>query len=68
MSILRRKVWRDLWNNKLGATVDIDLVYKFTPIGALCWLGIITVLSVAASWFPARGATRISVRESLAYE
>ncbi|MCP4536466.1 MAG: ABC transporter permease [Chloroflexi bacterium] len=52
----------------LGSAVNIDLVYKFTPIGALCWLGIITVLSVAASWFPARGATRISVRESLAYE
>jgi putative ABC transport system permease protein len=52
----------------LGAAVNTDLVYKFTPIGALCWLGIITVLSIAASWFPARGATRISVRESLAYE
>jgi putative ABC transport system permease protein len=52
----------------LSGAVNIDLVYKFTPIGALCWLGIITVLSIAASWFPARGASRISVRESLAYE
>jgi putative ABC transport system permease protein len=52
----------------LGAAVDTDLVYQFTPIGALCWLGIITLLSVAASWFPARGAARISVRESLVYE
>jgi hypothetical protein len=26
------------------------------------------VLSIIASWFPARGATRISVRESLAYQ
>jgi len=52
----------------LGAAVDLALVYKYTPIGALYWLAIITVLSVAASWFPARGATRISVRESLAYE
>jgi ABC-type lipoprotein release transport system permease subunit len=45
-----------------------ELVYRFTPAGMLYWLAIITVLSVAASWFPARGATRISVRESLAYE
>ena len=37
------------------------------PDGALYWLAIIIVLSVVASWFPARGATRISVRESLAY-
>ena len=32
------------------------------------WLGIITVLSILASLLPARGATRISVRESLAYQ
>ncbi|MDY7076623.1 MAG: hypothetical protein SXV54_06815 [Chloroflexota bacterium] len=52
----------------LSTAVNIDLVCKFTPIGAPIWLGIITVLSIAASWFSARSATRISVRESLAYE
>jgi putative ABC transport system permease protein len=52
----------------LGAVMGGELVYRFTPAGMLYWLAIITVLSVAASWFPARGATRISVRESLAYE
>jgi putative ABC transport system permease protein len=52
----------------LGAAVDLELVYKYTPTGALYWLAVITLLSVAASWLPARGATRISVRESLAYE
>jgi putative ABC transport system permease protein len=52
----------------LGAVMGGELVYKFTPAGALYWLVIITVLSGLASWFPARDATRISVRESLTYE
>jgi hypothetical protein len=34
----------------------------------LYWLAIITVLAIAASWLPAQGATRVSVRESLAYQ
>jgi ABC-type lipoprotein release transport system permease subunit len=29
---------------------------------------IITILSIVASWLPALGATKISVRESLAYQ
>jgi putative ABC transport system permease protein len=52
----------------LAAALGGELVYRYTPTGPLYWLGIITVLSIVASWFPARGATRISVRESLAYE
>jgi putative ABC transport system permease protein len=52
----------------LGAALDFDLVYKYTPAGALYWLVIITVLSIVASLLPARGAMRVSVRESLAYE
>ncbi len=51
----------------LGAAIGFDLVYNYTPAGAIYWLFIITILSIVASWFPARGATRISVRESLAY-
>ena len=52
----------------LGAAMGGELVYQFTPTGMLYWLVIITVLSAVASWFPARSATRISVREVLAYE
>jgi putative ABC transport system permease protein len=52
----------------LGLAFNLDLVYKYTPFGAFLWLGIITVLSIIASWLPARGATRVSVRESLAYQ
>lgn len=44
------------------------LLYRFTPTGILLWLAIIVVLGVAASWLPARNATRVSVRESLAYQ
>jgi ABC-type lipoprotein release transport system permease subunit len=36
--------------------------------GLWIWLGIVLVLSLGASWLPARRATQISVNESLAYE
>ena len=57
-----------LMTQALGDAFQTNLVYIYTPTGALYWLAIITVLSIAASWFPARGATRISVRESLSYQ
>lgn len=46
---------------------DNDIVFKYTPTGALYWLVIVTLLAVIASWFPAHRATQMSVRESLAY-
>jgi putative ABC transport system permease protein len=52
----------------LGVPFNMDIQYKYTPAGALLWLGIISILSILASWLPARSATRISVRESLAYQ
>ncbi len=45
-----------------------EIVFQYTPQGALLWLGIITVLSVLASWLPARRAARLSVREALSYQ
>jgi len=57
-----------LMNQGLGAAFGAEILYNFTPTGAMYWLGIITVLSIVASLLPARGAMRISVRESLAYE
>jgi putative ABC transport system permease protein len=42
--------------------------FAFSAQGALTWLVIVSVLSVLASLWPALRATRISVRESLAYE
>jgi len=52
----------------LGAAFQLDMSYKYTPIGAILWFVIITFLSILASWLPARGASGVSVRESLAYQ
>lgn len=52
----------------LSFALNADLAYRFTPTGALVWLVIVTLLALIASSWPARGAARLSVRESLAYQ
>ena len=52
----------------LGNVIDFPAQYYLSLQGVWIWLGIVLVLSVLASWVPARRATRISVNESLAYE
>jgi ABC-type lipoprotein release transport system permease subunit len=52
----------------LGEVIDFPAEYFAATHGVWIWLGIVTVLSILASWVPARRATRISVNESLAYE
>jgi putative ABC transport system permease protein len=42
--------------------------FAFTAQGFLIWLGLILVLSVVASIIPARSASRMTIREVLAYE
>ncbi len=54
--------------NGLSSALGSQLVYQYTPQGPLIWLAIITVLAIGASGLPARSASRVSVRESLAYE
>jgi putative ABC transport system permease protein len=44
---------------------NLDYAYNWQAVGV--WLGIMVAVSILASVLPARGATRISVRESLAY-
>ena len=46
-----------------GATLD----YQYNWLAVLIWLGLIVFISALASIIPARGAIRISVRDSLAY-
>lgn len=46
-----------------GATLDYS--YNWPAVGI--WLALVLVISALASLLPARGATRISVRDSLAY-
>jgi putative ABC transport system permease protein len=57
-----------LMTDAVGSALGTYLVYNYTPKGALYWFVIITVLAILASLLPARGATRVSVRESLAYQ
>jgi putative ABC transport system permease protein len=44
------------------------LAYIFPPAGVLIWLAAVIVLAAIASYLPARGATRLTVRDVLAYE
>ena len=51
----------------LSLALNQQLSYQFSPLGALIWLALITLLAVVASSFPARSAAKVSVRESLTY-
>ena len=50
------------------AFTDFPLNYTFSTNGALLWLAVVLVLAALASFLPARSASRLTVREVLAYE
>jgi putative ABC transport system permease protein len=50
------------------AMFEANLDYQYNYNALLVWLGIILVISILASIVPARNATQISVRDSLAYQ
>jgi len=52
-----------LGKTMFGATLDYQ--YNWSAVGA--WFALVIIISIIASILPARGATRISVRDSLAY-
>jgi putative ABC transport system permease protein len=52
----------------LSLALNTQLAYRFTPTGLVIWLVVTVILAVIASAYPARGAARISVRESLSYQ
>jgi putative ABC transport system permease protein len=52
-----------LGQTMFGATLD----YQYSWPAVSIWLGIVVFISIFASIFPARRATHISVRDSLAY-
>jgi putative ABC transport system permease protein len=56
------------FTDAVAQAIDFPAVYYPAINGVWIWLGIVVVLSLLASWLPARRATQISVRESLAYE
>jgi putative ABC transport system permease protein len=49
------------------AIFSMSLPYRYNYQAVFIWLGLIVVISFLASILPARSATKISVRESLAY-
>lgn len=48
--------------------LNAPLVYTFSLTGVFIWLGLVVVLAAVASFLPAWNASRITVREVLAYE
>jgi len=58
-----------LLSNTLGDTlITIPLEFSYTIYGVGFWLLVVLLLSALASLWPALRATRVSVREALAYE
>jgi putative ABC transport system permease protein len=60
-------LFRPLANGLGHAMFGANLDYRYNFSAVLTWLVIILVISTLASILPARSATQISVRESLAY-
>jgi putative ABC transport system permease protein len=57
------------FSNAVGDTLLlVPLEFSYSTNGVFWWLGIVAVLSTLASLWPALRATRVSVREALAYE
>jgi putative ABC transport system permease protein len=50
------------------AISDVPLSYVFSTTGMWLWLVLVVLLSALASFVPARNASRMTVREVLAYE
>ena len=48
--------------------MSAPLSYTFSLTGVLIWLVLVIVLATVASFLPAWNASRITVREVLAYE
>ena len=50
------------------ALFQFPLTYGFSFTGMLLWLVVVVVLAAAASFLPAWNASRLTVRDVLAYE
>ena len=58
-----------LISDAVGNTLfNTPLTYNFSVSGAMIWLGMVILLAMLASFWPARSASQLSVREVLAYE
>jgi putative ABC transport system permease protein len=58
-----------IFSNMVGQTLmNLPLNFRYSAWGMMIWLGLVLVFAAAASFVPSLRATRISVRETLAYE
>ena len=58
-----------LMSNQIGlAFIQEPLSYTFSPTGVVIWLSLVVMLAAIASFLPAWNASRLSVRDVLAYE
>jgi putative ABC transport system permease protein len=58
-----------LLSNVVGqAFIRSELSFTFSLMGALLWLGVVIALAALASVLPAWNASRVTVRDVLAYE
>jgi putative ABC transport system permease protein len=57
-----------LFSDLVGQTMNLPFGYSYSVGGMMVWLAIVVALSALASLWPALRATRVSVREALAYE
>ncbi|MBI5230843.1 MAG: ABC transporter permease [Coriobacteriales bacterium] len=54
--------------NALGVAMSLPLSYAFSYVGVLAWLAGVVLIAVLASIVPAWNASRVSVRDAIAYE
>lgn len=66
-ALLSFALFRPLANALGQAMFGANLDYRYSFTAVIVWLVVILVISTLASILPARNATQISVRESLAY-
>lgn len=57
-----------LLTDAITNTIDLQLTYEYSMLGALLWLIVVGVLSALASGLPAWRAAQLSVEDVLAYE
>jgi putative ABC transport system permease protein len=56
-------------NDAVGSAImGVPLTYSYSLPGLWLWLAVVVILSALASLIPARNASRLTVREVLAYE
>jgi putative ABC transport system permease protein len=52
----------------LGGAMSLPLAYKFSWAGVFLWLASVIAIAVLSSLIPAWNASRVSVRDAIAYE